>query len=157
MKQKIKFILGYFVTQIETTKHRFWVIYYCFKFCCRIMKNAFLHDLSKYSWGESKYFAKTIFDLKHSTYGTPEYKEMLDRISPAIKHHTSINNHHPEFYKNNKDIKIIEMIEMICDWKSATRRHANGNIFKSLEINEKRFNFDGNQMKIFREIVEIIN
>jgi hypothetical protein len=44
------------------------------------MKNAIKHDISKYSWEESKYFAKTIFDLKHSVYGSPEF-ELLPTTS----------------------------------------------------------------------------
>jgi len=34
---------------------------------------------------------------------------------------------------------LIDIIEMLCDWKAATLRHDNGDIIKSIEINRKRF------------------
>lgn len=37
-------------------------------------------------------------------------------------------------------MNLIDLIEMICDWKAASERHADGDIFKSIEINSKRFN-----------------
>ena len=36
---------------------------------------------------------------------------------------------------------LLDIIEMICDWKSSTMRHANGDIFKSIELNQKRFGY----------------
>ncbi len=37
---------------------------------------------------------------------------------------------------------LIDLIEMFCDWKAASERHTDGNIFKSIEINSKRFNIN---------------
>lgn len=34
---------------------------------------------------------------------------------------------------------LLDVIEMLCDWKAATERHADGSISKSLGINTKRF------------------
>jgi hypothetical protein len=34
---------------------------------------------------------------------------------------------------------LLDVIEMLCDWKAAGERHADGSITKSLEINKKRF------------------
>ena len=37
---------------------------------------------------------------------------------------------------------LLDIVEMLCDWKAATLRHADGNILKSIEINRKRFGID---------------
>jgi len=36
---------------------------------------------------------------------------------------------------------LIDVMEMFCDWLSATKRHADGDIYKSIAINKKRFNY----------------
>lgn len=40
-----------------------------------------------------------------------------------------------------KSMDLIDLIEMISDWKAATMRHDDGDILKSLEINQKRFGY----------------
>jgi rubrerythrin len=45
-------------------------------------------------------------------------------------------------YKPEKGVSgmtLLDVIEMLCDWKAAGERHADGSITKSLEINKKRF------------------
>lgn len=100
------------------------------------------HDKSKLIPEE-----KTIFDeytpkLKHSTYGSEEYKKFLKNMGVALKHHYENNRHHPEHFKNGiKDMTLIDLIEMVSDWKAATLRHNDGNIIKSIEINQERFGY----------------
>lgn len=36
-------------------------------------------------------------------------------------------------------MNLIDVLEMTCDWKAATLRHDDGDIYKSVEINIKRF------------------
>jgi len=156
-KKMIKFILGYIYTQIQTTKHRFWVFWYLSKFCFKLLWRGSVHDLDKYRWKEAKHFAKTIFDLKSSTYGSDEYKKLLEEIEPALKHHYSRNKHHPEFHSQYVDMNIMDKIEMVCDWKAATRRHADGDINKSIEINQKRFGYTDEEKKLLIAIVKQID
>ena len=49
---------------------------------------------------------------------------------------------------------IIDLIEMLCDWKAATMRHNDGNIRKSIEINAKRFNIDSQLTKMLENTVK---
>jgi hypothetical protein len=39
-------------------------------------------------------------------------------------------------------MNLIDLVEMICDWKASSMRHENGDIKKSIEINQERFNYD---------------
>ena len=38
-----------------------------------------------------------------------------------------------------RDMDLIDIVEMLCDWKAASERHADGDIRESLQINAKRY------------------
>jgi len=162
----LKFIAGYLKTQIETIIHKFRVLLnivtlinktnppHKWKLYWRGIK----HDFSKLGWYEAKHYAKVIFKLKHSTYGSEEYKKMLEYIQPAIKHHYKKNSHHPEHYENGfQDMSELDRLELICDWESATHRHKNGNIYKSIEINQKRFGYDDKMKEWMISMAKILD
>jgi len=167
-----KFIAGYLYTQLQTTVHRFWVFYYTVKFCIKnkefknkwwLIRRSLTHDLSKYSWAEAKGFAITIFDLKSSVYGSDEYKELLAKLGPGLAHHYKHNSHHPEFWATIEDktdgfskMPLWNKIEMVIDWRSATRRHKTGDIMKSLEINQKRFGYSDEDKKYLTTIAKLV-
>ncbi len=46
-------------------------------------------------------------------------------------------------------MSLIDLLEMLIDWKAATLRHNDGNILKSIEINQKRFGYDTQLKQIF--------
>lgn len=100
------------------------------------------HDQSKLREPE-----KTIFDeytpkLANSTYGSEEYKEFLKGMGIALEHHYTNNRHHPEHFENGiKGMTLIDLCEMISDWKAATLRHNNGDILKSIDMNQQRFGY----------------
>ena len=98
------------------------------------------HDASKLVEPERPIFDKYTCKLKDSTYGSPEYNQFLTEMKPAIDHHYAVNRHHPEHWKNGiSDMSLIDIFEMLADWKAATLRHANGDILKSIEHSAKRF------------------
>ena len=46
--------------------------------------------------------------------------------------------------EHNSDLKhmdFIDILEMMIDWYSATKRHDDGDIYKSIELNQKRFKY----------------
>lgn len=45
---------------------------------------------------------------------------------------------------------LIDLMEMMCDWKAATLRHNDGDINKSLEINQKRFGYSDELKEIMK-------
>jgi hypothetical protein len=93
------------------------------------------------------YHDKEAFDeftpkLKTSTYGSEEYKGYLQAMGEALKHHYAKNSHHPEHWPNGiRDMSLVDLLEMLCDWKAATLRHANGDIRRSIEQNQQRFGY----------------
>lgn len=84
------------------------------------------------------------------TYGSDEYKKCLQAIKPALDHHYANNSHHPEHYKQGiDDMDLLDLVEMLADWKAASERHNDGNILKSIEINGKRFEMSPQLIRIF--------
>jgi hypothetical protein len=99
------------------------------------------HDSSKLRSPEKETFDEMTPKLENSTYGSEEYKGFLKEMKKALDNHYANNSHHPEFYNKGIDgMDLIDLLEMFCDWKAACERHLNGNIYKSIEINKKRFN-----------------
>ncbi len=39
-------------------------------------------------------------------------------------------------------MSLLDLIEMLADWKAAGERHANGSMAKSLKFNRMRFSID---------------
>lgn len=153
----MKFWLGYIWHCLQTTIHKFWVAYYMFNLYPSIQDyaleetvdwrdwlwRAIRHDWTKYKWDEASSFAKHAFDLKKTEFGTPEYRNLLVAIKPAIDRHYARNDHHPEHWDGGYEaMSSIAKFEMICDWAAAVRRHTDGNLEHSIEINAERFGYD---------------
>ena len=105
-----------------------------------LLKRASIHDASKLQSPEKELFDEFTPKLKNTTYGSDEYHEHLKGLKVALDHHYASNSHHPEHYENGVNgMDLFDLIEMFFDWKAATERHADGDIYKSIEINKKRF------------------
>ena len=99
------------------------------------------HDQSKFHPEEVDRFENSP-SLRGVTFGSPEYFEQLEKIRPAIDHHYKHNRHHPEHHRNGiNDMNLIDLLEMVVDWKASSLRHNDGDIFKSIQINKKRFGY----------------
>lgn len=118
--------------------------------CDTLKIRAERHDLSKLHGVEKTYFDKFTPLLKDCTYGSEEYKEYLKELKVALDHHYANNSHHPEYYeKGIAGMDLFDVIEMFFDWKAATERHTDGDIYKSIEINKTRFNMSEQLVSIF--------
>jgi hypothetical protein len=116
-----------------------------------LINRANVHDNSKLLSPEKELFDELTPKLKHCTYGSDEYKGYLKELKVALDSHYVKNSHHPEHYENGVNgFDLFDLIEMFFDWKAAGERHADGNIYKSIEINKDRF-------KLSDQIVDIFN
>lgn len=108
--------------------------------CTELIRRANCHDESKLHAPEKELFDEATDRLRGLTYGSDEYKASLVHLKPALDHHYANNSHHPEHYENGVDgMDLFDLMEMFFDWKAATERHADGNIYKSIDINKTRF------------------
>lgn len=113
-----------------------------------------IHDDSKLGPIEKPLFDEFTPKLKDLTYGSDEYTQCLKDLKPALTHHYANNSHHPEHFKDGiRGMTLFDIVEMFCDWIAATERHGDGNIIKSLEINQKRFKFSNELKAIFYNTV----
>lgn len=109
------------------------------------------HDLSKMEEPELAIFDEYSPKLKNSTYGSDEYKGFLAEMQVALEHHYANNRHHPEHFTNGVDgMTLVDLVEMLSDWKAATERHADGDLERSLEIQRERFGLTHQLVSILR-------
>ncbi len=77
------------------------------------------HDRSKTESPAVECFDEYTSKLKGATYGSDEYKQWLAEMKPALDHHYAANRHHPEHFPNGvNDMTLVDLIEMIADWKA---------------------------------------
>ena len=139
----------------ETEEHADIVWVYMNRFIHDLIVRQKRHDDSKMESPELQTFAKYTPKLKETTYNSDKYKQYLKKMKPALEHHYKENRHHPEHFENGiKGMTLIDLIEMISDWKAASERHNNGDIIKSIEINQKRFGYSDDIKQILLNTVQ---
>lgn len=105
-----------------------------------LLDRSMCHDRSKTHPPEVEVFNEFTPKLKDSTYGSDEYKGYLEAMGEGLAHHYAANRHHPEHFTNGIDgMTLVDLVEMLADWRAATERHADGNLGKSLRIQRDRF------------------
>lgn len=108
----------------------------------KLMERALVHDDSKLQEPEKSAFDRLKgYSLSNMDYGSEEYRACLRAEKPAIQHHYEKNSHHPEHYPNGIDgMSLLDLVEMMMDWKAATERMAKGgDIEHSIYANGDRF------------------
>lgn len=120
-----------------------------------LMKRAVIHDASKWSPSEWESFARETPGLRGLTYGSSEYKAALGRLGPSLQAHYAGNRHHPEFHGADgvNGMNLLDLIEMLADWKAATERHADGCIARSITMNTQRFGLSPQLVRIMENTV----
>lgn len=108
-----------------------------------LTRRAWRHDASKLEAPEKALFDQYTPLLRQLKYGSPEYQASLEAMGPALQHHYEHNDHHPEHFANGiRGMSLVEMLEMLIDWKAAGERHADGgDILTSIEKNAARFGY----------------
>lgn len=107
-----------------------------------LIYRAHRHDRSKLEEPELEVFDRVTPRLAESTYGSEKYKGFLADMGEGLAHHYAVNDHHPEHFKKGiEEMDLIQLTEMLCDWIAATRRHADGDIHRSIEQNAERFGY----------------
>lgn len=139
----------------DTVDHIEKVMDFLEKIVINLENRAACHDDSKLEEPEKSMYDEFTPKLRDSTYGSDEYKGFLKDMGAALQHHYQVNSHHPEHFENGiNGMSLLDLIEMLADWKAAGMRHANGNITQSMEINRKRFGMSDQLYEIFVNTVK---
>ena len=126
--------------QVETQKHIEKVRKYLRFFTDKLTTRGVNHDAVKLDSPEVELFAEHTDKLANLEYNSQEYKESLAALKPALDHHYANCRHHPEHFPHGiNDMNLIDLVEMIADWKAASERQKDGNLIKSIKINADRF------------------
>lgn len=121
-----------------------------------LLERAEEHDESKLHSPEVEAFTEVTHQLAGLEYDSPEYRENVKKLGPALEHHYAKNRHHVPHWRNGiSDMNLIDIIEMFCDWKAATKRHNTGNLNKSIDINAEKYNINPQLVQIFRNSVSL--
>jgi len=137
-----------------------------------------VHDRSKLVSPEREVFDEVTPRLRAMTYGSDEYKASLAEMGSALAHHYEANSHHPEHFTGSSCLQcgndesdpstcggprvslagisgmtLLDLVEMLCDWDAATKRHADGDILRSIEVNQKRFGYSDELKQILLNTV----
>jgi len=112
------------------------------------------HDLSKTQSPEVEAFNAVTDQLAGLEYGSQEYKDALRDLGPALTHHYAKNRHHPESHADGiNGMTLLDLVEMLTDWKAASERHTTGSMEASLAINAARFGIDPQLLRILANTV----
>lgn len=115
---------------------------------------AMQHDVSKLSEPEKPGYDRLMGRLAEVVYGTDEYRAALAEAKDTIAHHYAENSHHPEHYENGiAGMSLLDVVEMLCDWKAASERTKQGSIAQSLAHNKERFGIDDQLFSILENTV----
>lgn len=104
-----------------------------------LISNGQIHDNSKFKGIE--------FD--HLFYGDP----MLEEV---IKHHQSVNPHHPEYWGGIKNMPRVYIAEMVCDWYARSSEFGTGLREWIDAAALKKFNFS-KEDGVYKQITEFID
>lgn len=116
----------------------------------RLFHRANEHDASKLSEHEKPYFDAIGPEAHDVIYGSPDYVERLEQLRPALGHHYAINSHHPEHYARGVlGMSLLDMVEMLADWKATCERSWEGDLIKSLDATQRRFGYSNEFKTLF--------
>ncbi len=98
------------------------------------------HDASKLQEPEKSGYDQWTPKLGAVAYGSEEYQAALVAMKPFLDHHYQNNDHHPEHFELGiNGMNLLQLLEMLADWKAAAIRRGDGDMRKSFEISKVRF------------------
>jgi len=113
------------------------------------------HDKSKLESPEKEIFDEYTPKLEETTYGSDEYKQYLEQMQEGLDHHYAQNSHHPEHFLGGiQCMTLIDLLEMLIDWRAATERHDDGDIARSIVQNAERFGYGDELTQILYNTAE---
>ena len=144
--------------RVDTIKHIEKVRYYIRIMTDKLTTRGVNHDRTKLESPEVELFTEYTPRLASTQYRSEEYKESLAGLKPALDHHYANSRHHPEhFNKGIADMNLVDIVEMLCDWKAASERQRDGNLLKSIEQNAQRFGYDDQLKQIFLNTAKLFD
>lgn len=122
------------------------------------LDRALKHDLSKTESPEKEGYDIYTPRLRDTEYGSKKYWETLKEMKSFLDHHYQNNRHHPEYFVDGIDgMNLLDLLEMVCDWRAAGERHEKSSMIKSIEINAERFNMSPQLKQILQNTASYLD
>lgn len=97
-------------------------------------------------------------ELKKLGYTKARESGVLACINDKASHHMNLHfdGYLLKDYQRSSlsNMNIIDLVEMLCDWKAASLRQHNGNILKSIEQNAERFGYGKEISSVFINTID---
>lgn len=123
-----------------------------------LKKRGHAHDRTKFQALEFDSFVSTRDKFKKANYGSPEYQECVDIVKPAVDSHYASNRHHTSYHKDGVyGMNLIDILEMLADWKAAARRSPTQNLKESLPKSYKKYNINETLQKLIENTLNDLN
>lgn len=112
-----------------------------------------LHEPEKSMYDE---FTPKLRAMEYSVDPASEYQKCLKEMGAALQHHYAVCDHHPEHWPGGiSDMGMLELMEMLADWKAAGERHRDGgDLQRSIEQNAERFGYGDETKRILLNTAE---
>lgn len=143
--------------RVETQKHIERVRHYIRIMTDKLTTRGVNHDVAKLESPEVELFAEYTPRLATMQYNSDEYKQCLEELKPALDHHYAVYRHHPEHFREGiNDMNLIDIVEMLADWKAASERQRDGNLLTSIEQNAIRFKISDQLKQILLNTAKLL-
>lgn len=142
---------------IDTNNHRDLVSLYGHKLLDLFKSAIAAHDLSKLQPPEKNVFDQFTPMLKIHAVDSPEYAQDLIEMGKGLQHHYQHNRHHPEYHVIGiNGMTLVDLMEMLCDWKAANMRANKSSMNISIAYMQKRFKFSDELCDILLNTADIL-
>lgn len=124
-----------------------------------IQKRSLEHDNSKMTNDvEIEGYGRIGPKLSTVKFGSNEFNQYKEEMQPAIDHHMCNNRHHVESHENGiKDMNLIDLLEMLADWKAAGSRRSDSTIENSINRMNERYQFGDDIVQLLRNTADYLN
>ena len=122
-------------------------------------RRAEAHDLSKFEEDEFYGLVGINETAREYPYGSEQYRASLQVASAdggCLNKHYSRNSHHPEFHDNTEDMSFLDIIEMVCDWYSASKTYGQSSFVDAIPTHFKRFSFSSGQKWLILQVADCL-
>jgi hypothetical protein len=123
-----------------------------------LAKRCLSHDRTKLFSPEVEIFSTYANKLDTIVFGSPEYEKQIALMAEAIDHHYKHNRHHPQHFENGIDgMNLIDLLEMLADWIVSVKRSKDGDLERSLEFQQARFDISPQLMSVLKNTIESLS
>lgn len=138
-------------SRAETLIHSQRVGEFLIQFAKQVLDRSWCHDRSKTVEPELDFVNRWQPRFANVPYGSEAWDQLrrAQMAEDGQRLHFEANRHHPEHHRNGvDDMTLVDLVELLCDWKAASERSGAGNLPISLAVNTGRYSLSMQLLQI---------